>query len=67
MKRIKKTVQGGVVNLTGLKEDLLDREFENLQSFYGGRETWRSILRTDNGQRLGLWLMHGQLWNCPEL
>ncbi len=38
MKKVKKTVQGGVVNLTDVKEDLLDREFENFQKFLRGNE-----------------------------
>jgi len=38
VKKVKKTVQGGVVNLTGVKEGLLDREFENLQRFLQGDE-----------------------------
>jgi len=38
VKRVKKTVQGGVVNLTNVKEGLLDREFENLQKFLRGDE-----------------------------
>ncbi len=33
MQKVKKTVRGGVVDLTDVKESLLDREFENLQKF----------------------------------
>ncbi|KXA96759.1 hypothetical protein AKJ38_02640, partial [candidate division MSBL1 archaeon SCGC-AAA259I14] len=38
MKKVKKTVQGGIVNLTNVKESLLDCEFENLQKFLRGDE-----------------------------
>ncbi|KXA92515.1 hypothetical protein AKJ66_04000, partial [candidate division MSBL1 archaeon SCGC-AAA259E22] len=38
MKKVKKTVQGGIVNLTNVKENLLGREFENLQRFLHGEE-----------------------------
>ncbi len=38
MQKVKKTVQCGVVDLTDVKESLLDREFENLQKFLRGNE-----------------------------
>ncbi|KXA88717.1 hypothetical protein AKJ62_04600, partial [candidate division MSBL1 archaeon SCGC-AAA259D14] len=38
MKKVKKTVQCGIVNLTDVKESLLGREFENLQRFLHGDE-----------------------------
>lgn len=38
MKKVRKTVQCGVVNLTCVKETLLDREFKNLQKFLRGSE-----------------------------
>ncbi len=36
--KVTKTIQGGIVNLTRIKRDLLDREYENLQRYLHGEE-----------------------------